>query len=535
MILSSIVMPDHNGFPVRELCYRGDCPDVCALKRGDVLCFDTYFGSFSCEKWRKYTDIENLRLRVKARGLFKISLLDQTGKLSESSLDFADGLEHWIDIPGGARGILYFQAEALSDRAAFLGASYEGEPAAARDVRIALNICTYRREAYVSEIIRALNEGLKSCAGCVDAFVIDNGRTLDPGGFPRFVHLFPNENTGGSGGFARGMEEIIRAGLYTHMVMMDDDVRIHPESIERLYAFLQCLRPEYAENPVAGAMIRLDGTQTVQHEAGGVWREIRTDSIKANLALRKFANVVENEAEEPFDYAAWWFCCVPVAVAKRLGPPQPFFIRYDDVEYGLRIGLQPLTLNGICVWHQPFESKCDPALEYYSIRNGLAVNALHRTGFTAAKARRWVWRLYWGNIFRYRYMHFELILRGVEDYLNGSFYHADQAALHRSLSDMARSLYTKEERPQAADGTIAIKWDNALTKIIGALTLNGMIFPFRGEAVVPAYRNSVRSHYRKRRVYNAVEGTDQGYWLYGSRKRAWKLLVRCAKLLSKMK
>ena len=42
-------------------------------------------------------------------------------------------------------------------------------------------------------------------------------------------------------------------------------------------------------------------------------------AVGADLDLRAFENVLCNERDEPFDYGAWWFCCVPLSVAREMG------------------------------------------------------------------------------------------------------------------------------------------------------------------------------------------------------------------------
>ncbi|RAZ20198.1 glycosyltransferase family 2 protein, partial [Klebsiella oxytoca] len=57
--------------------------------------------------------------------------------------------------------------------------------------------------------------------------------------------------------------------------------------------------------------------------------------------------------------------------------PLPIFIRGDDLEYGLRNMKTLILMNGICVWHEPFENKYSSFLAYYVIRNRLIDNAYH--------------------------------------------------------------------------------------------------------------------------------------------------------------
>lgn len=46
----------------------------------------------------------------------------------------------------------------------------------------------------------------------------------------------------------------------------------------------------------------------------------------------------------------------------------------DDVEYGLRCGKTPIILNGIQVWHETYEYRQTPIINYYDTRNPLFVN-----------------------------------------------------------------------------------------------------------------------------------------------------------------
>ena len=67
-----------------------------------------------------------------------------------------------------------------------------------------------------------------------------------------------------------------------------------------------------------------------------------------------------------------------------------FFIKGDDVEYGLRIKPKIVLTNGIGVWHMAFQEKYSTHLEYYIKRNELVVSTIHDRRMTAFSA---VWKL----------------------------------------------------------------------------------------------------------------------------------------------
>ena len=81
------------------------------------------------------------------------------------------------------------------------------------EVKIALNICTFQREEFIHRNLSLLqasdffNPDNPQYYGRLHIFVVDNGSSLQ---LPEslYVHCIYNRNTGGSGGFQRGIEEI---------------------------------------------------------------------------------------------------------------------------------------------------------------------------------------------------------------------------------------------------------------------------------------------------------------------------------------
>ena len=111
-------------------------------------------------------------------------------------------------------------------------------------VSIALNICTYHRTEFVRRNIEELLESKffnrNDCKyyGRLDIFVIDNGCEISAYN-NEFIHVFHNRNTGGSGGFQRGIEEIRQSNkTFSHVIFMDDDVEFELDTFYILYDFL---------------------------------------------------------------------------------------------------------------------------------------------------------------------------------------------------------------------------------------------------------------------------------------------------------
>lgn len=504
--------------------------DTIEFHRGGVAWFTTYFNCFSVDKWREYTVVQNVTLRLELKGHFRVRLvsdhlindditedvlLDQEFNLKEKSM-----VE--LPFPAGASGLLSFSLLALEPGTCYGGAYVTDVPDEQfRNTKIGIDICTFRRESFVlgnlERLRREVDEKEDSLLrGHLEVFISDNGQTLDAEKLNSdTVHIVPNRNVGGAGGFTRGMIEIMKANEkgagITHALLMDDDIVFSLDVLYRTYLLL-CLRKDKYENAfVGGAMLRLDKPWH-QVESGACWNEGRLISHKANFDLETLRACAANELLEYHEYNAWWYCCIPMEVIRPDNLPLPLFIRGDDVEYGLRNCRQLMTLNGICVWHEPFESKYSSSTYYYILRNQCIDNSLHcpEYGKEALKADLRAQVL--GEINRYRYKNADLLIRGVRDFLQGIDWleQTDAEALHKDIMaagykslpieqtngevpfDLSRYLYaTREEKPSAKK------------KVLMHLTRNGHLLPpTRKATVVSAMYMTAYNAYRVQKVLN---------------------------------
>lgn len=284
-------------------------------------------------------------------------------------------------------------------------------------VNCAIIFCTYKREKYIVKNVNYLLENLEnnsefSCR----IIVVDNAKTLAANDFAGDITLISNENSGGSGGFKRGMEAAREIGGFTHFVLMDDDVEIDFAAIQKMLNFLRFLKPEYKDLAIAGSMLYMD-KPTVQFEAGGRFEHDGSQHGFGHfLDLSKPENLALNERENPINYGGWWFMCMPFKLIEDRQFPMPFFLKYDDVEYALRNKLRIITLNGVGVWHEKFEAKYNSASEYYNTRNYLHLCALYCDNFNSKK---WVKKQLRAKKIRQQYKMVEAIKLGYEDFLKG--------------------------------------------------------------------------------------------------------------------
>lgn len=69
------------------------------------------------------------------------------------------------------------------------------------------------------------------------------------------------------------LESLIQTPKATHVLLMDDDVLILPESIKRTYALLKVLKPLYHNCFVSGAMLYYENMSTQHEDIGTVTTE----------------------------------------------------------------------------------------------------------------------------------------------------------------------------------------------------------------------------------------------------------------------
>lgn len=411
-----------------------------AMSACSSIGMDTFFNCFSAAKYYKYTNIKTLTVRLDLEGDFdvRVEAVAYSGTVTlerrrmQTSGSFTVEL---ADLPSVS--YLTVRLTALED-GVFYGGGYEGD-ALPKPVKIGIVICTFRREQYVKanlERIRAYAEKNADIKEKLHVFVIDNGNTLGKDIENELVTLVPNPNLGGSGGFSRGMYEVYnRAGEgFTHMLLMDDDIVFYPETLEKTLAFLSVAKEKYADLCVGAGMMRLDKPY-FQHEFGAFWGGWRVFAFNGQIDLRNPSAILANERIYDPEYSAWWYMCMPVSNVKKYGLSLPMFIKGDDVEYGLRACKHIVMLNGVGVWHEPFNLKFSAELEYYIKRNEAILSALYSPEQNALSLFRKLVRAAAYQLVCLRYDWAEMYFRAYRDFLKGADYinAIDMPELHKEL------------------------------------------------------------------------------------------------------
>lgn len=328
-----------------------------------------------------------------------------------------------------------------------------------RIIKIALNICTFHREECIQNNLmklmssRFFDRDYFEYFCKLEIFIIDNAGEIDNTCFGsvsdvslnKYIHPIKNRNTGGSGGFQRGMEEIRRLNNekhFTHVIFMDDDVSFELESFYLLYDFLCRVDENNKNRPVAGRMLDIDNPN-IQWTAAERWNSGNIEHVE----------FLRNLEKDPFekgktiynanaDYGGFWFCCYPYSFVEK-NDLLPLFIHCDDVEYGLRCGKTPIIIEGVHVWHETWEKKISPQILYYDYRNSLIVNKLY--GFLPSKEELvFSWK---DSITKYHkngdYLSELMIILALKDFLKGInwLYRIDSEKMHKKLCRLKASRY----------------------------------------------------------------------------------------------
>ncbi|MFZ0119237.1 MAG: glycosyltransferase [Pseudonocardiaceae bacterium] len=402
------------------------------------LTTNTFFGRFPASYWQRWTEATQVEVSAIVQGTGRLSVRasDSVGDVRtvatimvaearheqvrlRARLDrFVDGGAMWLDASTGDDGLV-LDAVRWS----------VGKPERVRP--IAVVICTYNRADECLHTLKtlSLDDTTLSMVGTI--YVVDQGNdTVESRpGFadvqrvlgPKLQYV-RQPNLGGAGGFTRGLYEVTEISQTddTHILFMDDDIMLEPDTVVRLATFANCVT---APTIIGGQMLYLLHPDQLHVGAEGTDLTILRAGLPAKDALIQ-ADLTKQRQDIRVDaeYNAWWACLIPSEVVAAIGYPLPLFFQWDDIEYGLRArahGFPTVTLPGAGVWHADFHWKdWDDWPRYFSLRNSLIVNALYGRASRTDTARFLLKELLL-YIVSMRYGLAATLIMAIEDFLAG--------------------------------------------------------------------------------------------------------------------
>lgn len=442
--IQSIVFPTETKHQqCKELFYRGEAGFLdrenksIALGMGQNIDFTTYLNACSYRKWKQYTNAGSAVLYLDVAGAFFLTTVGYSKNVmtverteyEKKAYDLAERQLIRIEYPENNDQMLGFELCATGGCTIYGGYfSVVCEEDKLNEVCLSIATTTCWKEEFIKKNVELLKKEILEADSEVRehlyVHVVDNGRTLgEEDIFGPHIFLHPNPNTGGSGGFSRGMiESLHQAPEATHVLLMDDDVLILPESIVRTYHMLRLMKDEYKGHFIGGAMLYYEEPFRQHENVGVVLADGNFASAKPTYDHRLILSNLENEEESIIQknkYAAWWYCCIPTQKIKENGLSLPLFIRCDDVEYSLRCKAEIITMNGICVWHMGFATKYNAVMDQYQQCRNMLIDKACSDIIPDIDVFQFVYKAFRVELLKFNYSTAELIARALEDYLKG--------------------------------------------------------------------------------------------------------------------
>ncbi|OCN00663.1 hypothetical protein A7X67_18615 [Clostridium sp. W14A] len=433
----------------------------CFLYPNTIISFDTYYNSFSYGRFLQYTCLTHIKIRLHLQGSFIVRVINQINENEAEILlrkKFYSNqpiwFEHLFDISNhksSENGYYYFELTAGQAGGTFFGGEWAADIVPYQKVKVAVNICTFHREMYVTQNVNRIAKYFfsqnKDISQSLEIFIIDNGKTISPDQWKdNRIHVIKNTNYGGSGGFTRGLIEAnCRSKEFTHIIFQDDDIILAPESIARTISFLSIMKDPLMNLCVAGGMFSRESPLKLC-EAGARWKGYPL-SLNQGIEMDTVQGLIQHNTYKHADYGAWWYFCMPLWLVNKNQLPIPFFIKYDDVEYGIRNSSTIITLNGVGVWHESFKKKYNFFLEYYITRNALVTDAVHPSFYSLFCGILQECKSYLRCLIFQNYIAAQYHDRALSDFLKGiSFFETcDEEQLNHKLQEENIQWITSEE------------------------------------------------------------------------------------------
>lgn len=432
-----------------KLSHRPECIQSrrsVTLKAEEWMSFGSYFNAFPAGYWAEWTKVRRVFLTVKTsgRGNVVVYRSTATGVTSQVETRLVSGKsDHTFELPltkFGDGGRYWFDLVAGGDEFT-LDSAHWSVPEADRRVNgtPSIGITTMNRPEYCADVLLTLGRDERMKELIDHIYVIDQGTQLveEHPDFPEAATLLQEQlrvirqpNIGGSGGFARGLYETVNAGKSEYTLLLDDDIVVDPESIARAVTFGNFAKKEII---VGGHMFHLNNRSVLLSYGEDVdpyywvFANAQADQrTNHNFAEENYRDCQWMHQRIDVGYNAWWMCLIPVSFTKRMGLPMPFFIKWDDAEYGLRAkanGLPTVTLPGAAVWHMDWAEKDDTVdwQAYFHARNRLVTAALYSPFSPPLNLLRTAYALEVKHNVSMQYFTAEVRLKALRDFLDGPY------------------------------------------------------------------------------------------------------------------
>lgn len=425
------------------------------------------------------------------------------------------------------------------------------------DLRINYVFCTFKRAKYVQHNTQVFRDYMHRFRAQAEAHltIVDNGHdgsSLGGAGAcgvspDNHVTVYANNNTGGAGGFGRGIYETVYGGLagrgFTHVCLLDDDIYLHPEMFARNTAFMRFLKPGFH---VGAPMYPTSEAQKIPRYSACFGHKFRGSVHPSDTALGAelethdipaFLNMDRNP-----DSTGWWWSCFAISDVLRIGLPYPFFIKMDDVEYSLRLqeaGVRLVIPFSFWVLHDDFEEKYSAAMQYFRYRNRWVLLAQQNRILDTITFVHEFDQQVRGFVSARKYEHAQLLLDGMEHFLQGPEY---LIAEEKKILAEVFSVVSREKNvpmPTPPEGSQVVNElhlpSSPRNMRLTARTWNNHFLPLKERVVIDTTRRSLPTDCRRAKevsYWNRRKGV--GFTVTRQSTRAFRQMLTLRKLRNRI-
>ncbi len=520
MIIQNILLPKSETHEAWEMYCRGKALAKRAtgelyINKGNEISFLTFYNALQVRRWKEQCHLADLHLTLKGSGRvtvqFRLSrkfitekfLYEQEVELTEQGVEL--DLPFWNECEPG---LLFFAVGALTDTK-LSGGFFSTSQVPNTDVKLAVCITHFNRQKQVIAAASELNKELLSDPDYknISLIISDNSQNLKQAEVGARTILIKNRNTGGSGGFTRGLLEAKDRG-FTHCLFMDDDAASSAESIKRVFAFYSYYQGSQ-KTAIAGILFHQDH-EWVVHEAGGYYRRGQIAPINGGRNAIAIPELLEldDPLEKP-NYGAWCFFAFAISGIEHLA--FPFFVRGDDTLFSLHNKLNIITLLGVSTKIDSFLNKDNKTTFYLSTRSYISQALILKEASRGSVIRNFR-RDSHSTLLRLQYSQSRGIYKAVYDVFNyGAEYFKDDPDGKRFRTEL-KKVYSDDEKYEPISSNLDLKVhhsvsgrrENSIQRAIRHLSFNGLFLPdlffkkqiFWRKSIYP----SLRDLYRYRQV-----------------------------------
>ena len=409
---------------------------------GRRVSFGTYFNAFPAAYWQHWTAVREVRLTVRTSGDATILVYRSNGAGTKQRIetrevrgDSATSFDLVLDQYSDG-GWIWFDVAADRTDAMFEGAEWTTEQEPVRAGKASIGITTYNKPDYCVTTLTALADAPDVLDVVDRVFLIDQGTDLvtDQTAYPAVaerlgetLQIIRQPNLGGSGGFARAMVETLERPESDFVQLLDDDVRIEPESIRRSVVF-----GRYASVPtIVGAHMfdlldrpKLHAWAEVVDDEPFMWRALFQERLPHDFSVANLRQSPMLHMRLDADYNGWWMCLIPTSILREIGLSLPAFIKWDDAEFCVRArdaGYPTVSMPGVALWHVSWVGKDDSIdwQAYFHARNRIVSALLHSRSPFGGTLIRHSRRVDLKHLMMMQYYPVELRHRALRDILSG--------------------------------------------------------------------------------------------------------------------